>query len=59
LFSSVAAVVRDRAGISSLEYAVMALGVLGAVVAAAIALGSDIATFLVNLGNAIRGMPFP
>jgi len=37
----------------------MALGVLAAVIAAAISLGNDIATALTNLGTFIRDMPFP
>ena len=58
-FARMLALVRDRRGISSLEYAVMALGVLAAVIAAAISLGNDIATALTNLGTFIRDMPFP
>ena len=59
LLARVVALARDRRGISSLEYAVMALGVVGAVVTAAITLGGDIATALTNIGTAILGMSFP
>ncbi len=58
-FARVLALVRDRRGISSLEYAVMALGILGAVITAAITLGADIATALTNIGAAILAMHFP
>ncbi len=45
----------DRKGISSLEYAVMAVGIVGAVAAAAVTLGGDIATALSGIGTYIAG----
>jgi Flp pilus assembly pilin Flp len=45
----------DRKGISSLEYAVMAVGIVGAVAAAAVTLGTDIADALNNIGSYISG----
>ena len=47
------ALIGDRRGISSLEYAVMAVGIVGAVATAAITLGADIATALTNIGSYI------
>jgi len=49
------ALLADRKGISSLEYAVMAVGIVGAVATAALALGGDISTALTGIGDYIKG----
>jgi Flp pilus assembly pilin Flp len=49
----VLAVVRDRKGISSLEYGVLAVGIVAVVAAAAVTLGGKLTTVFTNIGNAL------
>ena len=48
--------IADRKGISSLEYAVMAVGIVGTVALAATTLGQDISTGLLVIGSYISGI---
>jgi Flp pilus assembly pilin Flp len=43
------ALMQDRAGISSMEYAALAVGVVGAVLAGATVFGSALSTYLAGL----------
>jgi Flp pilus assembly pilin Flp len=50
----VRATLRDRAGVSSIEYGVLALGVIAAVVAGVSVLSTDISSLFISVGAAIQ-----
>jgi Flp pilus assembly pilin Flp len=48
------ATLRDRAGVSSIEYGVLAIGIIAALTAAMKAFNGDLATAFTTLGTAIN-----
>ena len=51
----VRAALRDRAGVSSIEYGVLALGIIGVLSAAMLALGTDLTNLWAAVENMITG----
>ena len=47
------ATLRDRAGVSSLEYGVLAIGIIAAVATGVVALGTDLNSLFTAVGTAI------
>jgi len=49
-------VLQDRKGISAMEYTVLAVGIVAAVAAAAVTLGTSISTALTTIGTYMSGV---